>query len=81
MVVELCCTAMLEPWAAEDSSYWMTRQEEGVWPVQGASWDQGWGWQTEEGYGKEDRSMEAWATAAGPERMGRKWVVGLADRS
>lgn len=52
-----------------------------MWPVQGASWDQGWGWQTEEGYEKEDHSMEAWATAAGPEKMGRKWVVGLADRS
>lgn len=43
-----------------------------MWPVQGEVWDQGWGWQNEEGYGMEDLPLEAQTTVAGPGLVGRK---------
>lgn len=52
-----------------------------MWPVKGVAWDQGWGWQTEEGYGMRDLPLEAWSTAAGLWELGRKGVVGQAGRS
>lgn len=49
--------------------------------VQGASWGQGWGWQSEEGCGIQDFPSQAWSTMLDLEGTSKKWVLGQGGKS
>lgn len=49
--------------------------------VQGASWDRGRGWQTEEGCVIEDFPSQACLIMVGLEETSMKWVVGRAGKN